>query len=86
MDTEKITVNRFLTLFKMVDYLGDALVIILAALFAFPFQETLSVLLAVLSIFYVLIRTKREIQEHHFNKVWKAIKSLFRKRNKYGEK
>jgi len=36
--------------------------------------------------FYTLIRIKKEIQLKHFNSIWHAIKSLFKKRNKYGEK
>ena len=77
--------KQIIYILKMTNHLADALVIILAAIFAAPFDQILSYILVGMSIFYVAIRTKREIQEHHFNKVWRAIKSLFRKRNKYGE-
>jgi len=69
---------------EVMDGFPETLITMLLIMVSEPIYDWLSIVVLVLAAFFWAIRIKREIQEKYFNNVWRAIKSLFRKRNKYG--
>lgn len=49
-------------------------------------NELVSSIVLLLAFFYWVLQIKRLVQERYYNSFWGAVKSLFRKKNKYGEK
>jgi len=78
-------VIRAVYISKLMDGVGETIMILLIVLITGPIYDALAFFVLLLSAFYMAIKIKREIQQQFFNSVWKAFKSLFKKRNKYGE-
>ena len=76
---------RLLFLARQMDELADVIVVLVAIVWSWPLNEVASTFLAFISIFYVLLRLKQLIQQQYFNSLWGAIKSLFKRKNRYGE-
>ena len=67
------------------DGLPETLITLFAAVLMQSGTDILTVGVMVLAGFFWLLRIKREVQQQFSNDLWRAIKSLFRKNNKYGE-
>ena len=67
------------------DGMPQTLLTLFAAFLAIDGADWLTVLVMVIALFFWLITLKRKIQKYHHNSIWEAIKSLFKKYNKYGE-
>jgi hypothetical protein len=68
------------------DGLPETLITLFAAVLVDSGVDVLTVGVMVLAGFFWLLRIKREVQQQFKNNLWTAIKSLFKGRNKYGEK
>ena len=77
--------NRALYIAKMIDGFPETIITLFAAVLLDTGADILTIGVMVLAGFFWLLRIKREIQRNFHNKPWEAFKSLFRKRNKYGE-
>ena len=69
----------------MIDGLPETVITLFAAVLINSGTDVLTVGVMVLAGFFWLLRLKREVQNQYKNSIWRAIKSLFRKRNNYGE-
>ena len=77
--------NRALYITKMIDGLPETIITLFAAVLINSGTDVLTVGVMVLAGFFWLLRIKREVQSQYRNSIWRAIKSLFKKYNKYGE-
>lgn len=79
---------------KMIDEIMDFVMTGVAIAIAFSFtadklndiSSILSMIVVIFAGFFWTIRNKREIQQYHKNSIWEAIKSIFKKKSKYGDK
>jgi hypothetical protein len=76
---------RYLYIVKVMDGFPETLITLFAAVLGWQSGgDWLTLIVMCLAGFFWVIRIRREIQQQYFNDVWRAIKSLFRKKNKYG--
>lgn len=76
---------RFLYLVKMMDGLPETVITLFMVIAFGPVYDAMGLVVLLLAGFFWTIRIKREIQQQYQNKFKNAIKSLFKRRNKYGE-
>lgn len=76
---------RVLYITKIMDGLPETLITLFGVVLTAEAYDVLGVAVLVLAGFFWTLRIKREIQQQYQNKFWNAIKSLFKKRNKYGD-
>ena len=67
------------------DGLPETLITLFGVVLTAEAYDVLGVAVLVLAGFFWTLRIKREIQQQYQNRIWNAIKSLFKKRNKYGD-
>lgn len=75
---------RALYILKLMDGLPETIITLFTVLIFGQLYEGLAMVVIVLAAFFWILRIKREIQQQYFNSLWRAIKSIFRKKNKYG--
>ena len=76
---------RSLYIVSGMDGMPETLVTLFAAFLALNGTDLLTYVVMCLACFFWLLRIKREVQQQFRNNLWRAMKSLFRKDNKYGE-
>lgn len=76
---------RILYIAKVMDGLPETIITMMLIIIAGPIYEVMSFVVLFLASFFWVIRLKREIQQQFQNKPWRAIRSMFRKQNKYGK-
>ena len=76
---------RVLYITKIMDGLPETLITLFGVVLTAEAYDVLGVAVLVLAGFFWTLRIKREIQQQYQNKFWNAIKSIFKKRNKYGD-
>lgn len=76
---------RFLYIAKLMQAFSDSLITAFVLITWGQFQEVVYGYIMIAVAFYWTLQIKRLIQQQYFNSFWRAVKSLFRKWNKYGE-
>jgi hypothetical protein len=78
--------ERFVAIAKVMGLAGETILTFFILVTWGDVKEGMAITILFFTAFYWALRIKQLVQEQYFNSFWKAIKSLFKKRNKYGEK